>query len=259
MMHRPTGPVLLALCTLALAGRPAAAVPTPISGNLLVNPGFETVEGIDTERPSTFGDWAHDGATIVTAENGISPHGGQRMLRFDFTSSIGPTIQRVGANIVQLVDMAPFAADIATGRVRADASYFVNRVAGGPMTDTRFDVQIAAYDGVPADFNANVESPLDQSILIHFSDADTVTWEMIGTSLLVPTTTTYLAVTVTATENVFNDDTLPEFDGHFGDDVSPVLSLLPESSAAVPEPSFAWLAVAVVCWWGRRLRVRCAD
>ena len=56
------------------------------SGNIVTNPGFETEEVIHG-IPTTFGDWGGNLSHVVTDENGIIPHSGNRMMRFDQTAN----------------------------------------------------------------------------------------------------------------------------------------------------------------------------
>jgi len=230
---------LFAVVVATLVSAPAWAIPT---GNLVTNPGFETPEVIGTQHPSTFGDWSHDGATIVGGENGITPRTGQGMLRFDFTSSAGPTVLRDGANIYQLIDVSPYAALIASGQAVAHADYFVNRVLGDSLTDTRFDLAIGAYSGLPGDFPAVVESPLASVLVMFFSDGDPQSWEQLQASLSLPVGTSFLSIAISAVENVSNDG-VNEFDGHYADDVTLYLDRRATATSAVPEPAILGLAV----------------
>ena len=65
---------------------------------------------------------------------------------------------------------------------------------------------------------------------------------------MLPTNADYLAVRVTASENIFNDNSFPEFDGHYADNVSL------QVNNAVPGPcSFALLGLgAGLAGWMRR-------
>ena len=60
-----------------------------------------------------------------------------------------------------------------------------------------------------------------------FSDADVGTWEPVSLEASLPAATDYVAIKISATENVFNDTSgLVEFDGHYADAVS--LTIVPE-------------------------------
>ena len=175
------------------------------------------------------------------------------MVRFDFTSSIGPTLTRFSADLFQLIDLAPYAAAIDTGNVTADADFFVNRVLGDAQTDTGFVISIRAHVGNPSQFPADplgFIAGINASIL---TDGDIGTWEQVAGSLLLPSNTDYLSVRIAAAENIFNDGSLPEFDGHYGDDVSLILSLGTEP-VAIPEPHLAWLGLFILGWGRWRLR-----
>ena len=53
-----------------------------------------------------------------------------------------------------------------------------------------------------------------------YSDGDSETWEHDECNLILPIETEYLALLVAAHENIHNDPSLPEFDGHYADLVS---------------------------------------
>jgi hypothetical protein len=232
---------LLVIVASIIVSSPAWAIPT---GNLVTNPGFETAEGISTQHPSTFGDWAHDGATILGSDNGIAPRTGSGMLRFDFTSSAGPTVLRSGANLYQLIDVSLYAALIASGQGIAHADYFVNRVLGDSLTDTRFDLAIGAYAGLPADFPSVVETPLASTLVMFFSDGDPQSWEQLQASLSLPVGTTYLSIAISAVEDISNDGS-NEFAGHYADDVTLILDRRATAASAVPEPATLSLAAVL--------------
>jgi hypothetical protein len=52
-----------------------------------------------------------------------------------------------------------------------------------------------------------------------FSDGDAATWESVASHLQLPPTTGFVALRVSASENIFNDSSGTEFDGHYADRV----------------------------------------
>ena len=202
--------------------------------NLFVNPSFETVENTvgssgDPNFPTTFGDWGGDNSRIVTAENGITPFDQQHMLKFLDTNASGPG-GTVASQVWQLVDMSPYAAAISSGTATAVASVYVNRVAGNPQTTgTAFAVNIAAQNGTPANFPTNIGSSLANQSGGILTDSNTLTWELVSASMPIPVGTTYLAVQISANENILNNTSSPEFDGHYAD--------LASVDVQVPEPN----------------------
>lgn len=214
-----------------------------VSGSVLVNGGFESVEPIGTFWPDQYGDWNGDGGTVVTAENGISPLEGNRMLRFDYgaPSSFGAT--NLGASQVeQLVDASLFG-DVSSGIVKIQASAWFNRIAGDSQTDTEFSIALTARSGNPINYPADKESEpggLAFAITTFLSDSDVSTWEKASVHLVLPSNTDFVSIQVVAVENVFNDFSGVEFDGHYADNV--VLN------RAVPEPSTVaiWTVFGVV-------------
>jgi len=219
--------VLLSLFTLSV-------VTSMASANLVTNPGFETIESIGGAIPTSFGDWDTDIATIVTTESGIIPRSGDRMLRFDFSSPFGPGASTGSCEIIQLIDVSAFAAEIAAGQAVAAVSFFANRVAGDIQTDTLFRMRIRAHSGDPANFPSVLNTPIDDATINVETDDDPNTWEIVSAELALPVNTDYLSVWTMAEENVFNDASAPEFDGHYADDVS--LTIMVCGDEAHPYP-----------------------
>lgn len=227
------------------------------AAELLVNPGFESGGSVPF-RPTTTGIWANDWTDSVTAENGITPLSGSRMLRFLGASQPGnPGTFSTGSEPYQLIDLTPFSSEIATGKFLITASAWFNRVEGDSQTDTQFQIGLSTYDGVPSDFpteiaNQGFVSDIDKFIL---SDGDVGTWEQITIKHLIPIGTDYMEFNVNAWENIFNDSAPNEFDGHYADNASVTYSIIPEPS------SFMLLSIggiALVGYGWRRKRQRIA-
>ncbi len=191
--------------------------------NLLVNPDFESPVTVGT-LPSTTGHWQGDSAYAVIADQGISPRTGTQMLRFQRSGLLaGPGV--VSSQQWQLVDLTPLAADIDAGKVRADASVWFNRVSGDAQTDTRFDLRLLSFPGTPAGYPTDYASPA------HVAGDSLITtgnaWQLLNLIDVLPVGTRYVAVEIYAFENVQDDATDPEFDGHYADEAFLMLSLIP--------------------------------
>jgi hypothetical protein len=220
--------------------------------NLITNNGFEITETTGDGLPDMFGDWDGDDSAIVTSENGITSFEGLQMLHFIATTSSGPHPSFNASEVFQLIDMNPFSTAISTGLAIASASAHFNRVTGDSQTDTRFAVALYAFAGSPSTFPSDfpVSNFLTSASRSVFTDGDTATWEIASVDLLLPTNTDYLALRLTASEDIFNDGTAPEFDGHYADKVSLNVN-------AIPEPStYLLLVVSIfavfVCRWLRQ-------
>ncbi|MGH7724609.1 MAG: hypothetical protein ACREOU_04200, partial [Candidatus Eiseniibacteriota bacterium] len=216
--------------------------------NAIVNSGFEIAEPTAGSLPTSAGDWnGFDTSAIVTAENGITPYEGTRMLHF-INSAIGPG--PAGASeVIQLVDVSSLASVISTGTARGIASYRVNRIAGDAQTDSEFRIEIYAYSGSPASFPAQFTvSELATAFQSLVTDGNPATWQTVSVDLTLPPTTTFVAIIVSAAENVFNDAVNPEFDGHYADvasfsvvDAQPYTIRYEASSGDLPDDSCpAW-------------------
>jgi hypothetical protein len=199
-----------------------AAGATSFGTNLLIDPSFEGRVELG-DLPVSPHSWRGDLCASVAAENGIAPHGGTAMLKFQ-ASGVAPSFSRLTARQWQLVDLRPFASVIAAGSVRANASAWFNRAAGGELTDRRFDLRVMAFDGntadLPARYAASNWLTEDTAPLISVPDS----WQRVEASMVLPAGTTYILVEIYASEDVFNDGDGPEFSGHYADDVSLVLS-----------------------------------
>ena len=209
---------------------PTAAFCEPV--NLVINPSFETVESIGDSLPSNYGNWSGDDGTIVTAENGIIPLDGIRMLRFDATSPLGPSETGNTGEVRQIINISGFKDMILTGNAVAQASAYYNRVSGDMQTDNGFTVELTAFDGSPSTFPSRwIAQTYDAALAWAVSDglvtdSNPLTWELCNVRLNLPVNTEFLVVGVKSHENIYNDAVFPEFDGHYADKVS--LQIVPE-------------------------------
>lgn len=195
------------------------------SGNLLENPGFETND-FGENFPTAAGGWSGDGVTQVASENGIDVPESSQMLRFDFADVNGSSAL-AGSEIAQLYvlpnDLKTRIDDGGeTITIRQEA--FFNRIEGDANTDTEFLVLIIAFDGPTSDFaddylNRETLNLVRASASVS-SDACTNTWEKLGAQIEIPPGTNYIGVVLVAAEDVENDTTGTEFDGHYVDAAS---------------------------------------
>ena len=214
-------------------------LPGSAEANFIVNSSFETPEvttgvgnPVQGRLPTTFGDWKGDDSSIVLGtQQGIDPLSGSAMLQFLFSFNSGHAEGTTGSEVHQLVDASAFAPNIAAGEALASASFYANRIAGDSQTDTSFQVRLGAYAGIPADFPTNAGNFIQREIVEIFTDSDTNTWELVSVGMVLPTGTDYLAITILSHENIFNDTSGTEFDGHYADNAS--LTIIPEPSTGL--------------------------
>ncbi len=218
--------------------------------NLVTNPSFETPESTHIYGhpglPTTTGDWGGDLSAITLAENGIAPLDGVQMLRFDATgNSANPSLST--SEIWQTIDLSAYAAQIAQGNATMNASAYFNRVLGDGQTDTSFSVSLYAFAGTPDTFLAQLVAASYLGVVGNGigTDGDPSTWERVDTTMLLPATTDFLAIRLNASENIFNDGSHPEFDGHYADMAS---------AQVVPEPTTLLLLCAGTVGLMRRRR-----
>jgi hypothetical protein len=191
---------------------------TPISPNLLLNASFDE-RGMLGALPTAPGNWRGDLAANVPTELGIVPHHGTTMLKFLATGT-SPSAAGLTSKQWQVVDLSAYAAAIATGHVRAEASAWFNRIDAGARTDRRFDLRLMAFDAqahdLPARYMASRWLAEATTPLVGAASQ----WQQLVASLVLPPATTLVLVELQASEDVFNDDGGPEFDGHYVDDTS---------------------------------------
>jgi len=204
--------------------------------NLIQNGGFETGSPALGPRPTSFGQWQGDKVGYTHAENGISTPEGTTMLRFFFTSGGSPSPSADTSQYWQNIDLSSFSPAIASGNARLSASALFNRLPGNAQTDTVLGFQLIARSGTPSAF-----TELSRVGITITSDGDPNTWELAAfNDFVLPPTTTHVQFELDAREDVFNNGTGTEFDGHYADNV--VVTM------AVPEPSgFALIAAAAAC------------
>lgn len=138
------------------------------------------------------------------------------MVHHIYTLVGGPGNTRA-CDVFQLKDVSHLRDQIDRGRVRAIESAYFNRILGNSQTDTMFVVQIVALLGdlqnLPwKNWHAIVGTPI-------ITDGDPSTWERAETSMLLPTGTTMVVAWIAPIENVFNNNSGVEFDGHYSDAV----------------------------------------
>ncbi|MGE4608604.1 MAG: hypothetical protein AAEJ52_17865, partial [Myxococcota bacterium] len=153
--------------------------------------------------------WETDSFSIVGAENGITPSGGSSMLRFDATMG-AVAGSETSAIVTQVIGVSDYLGVIASGTATVYASASFNRVAGGAGTDTQFSIIVQALD--------SGGGALATTFAPYFTDADPGTWELHQASRPLPAATASVKVFLAAIENVTNDLSSPEFDGHYVDE-----------------------------------------
>jgi hypothetical protein len=194
----------------ALLLQPAAA-----EGNVLVNPGFESTTPVP-EMPTGYGYWAGDLCEFVPVQQGIEPYEGNRMLHLIATAAYDPG-PNTHCQVYQLVDLAQYSEAVLNGCAVAFAGATFNRIAGDSETDTHFYCDIRAMSGAPSSFASQINNYVGYAYGGVYSDGDSGTWESVDAELVIPPEADYLGIGVCASENIRNNSTLPEFDGHYGD------------------------------------------
>lgn len=204
------------------------------SANIIVNGSFE--EGAyRTPLGKVFvtDTWqGNDVAGFTEATQGVVPLDGNRMLKFEQAGEVPGSYTT--CNVNNIIDVSAYSDIISSGVAVAQASAYFNRIAGDEQTDTWFQLFIYAYAGPLSSIYSkkrNNEYLMRGRAYLTDSDADTATWEQIFLEKAIPSGTDFILVEVMACENVYNDTTGLEFDGHFADMVS--FTIIPEPALVI--------------------------
>lgn len=238
---QPDGGIVLAGHA-TVGGQADFAVVRLLSGprDLLVNGGFESNEALGGGQATGFGDWKRDQASTVSTENGITPYAGSRMLKFLGTSDVGAS-SATDSDVAQYVDLSAYASAISLGNVSVEVKTRFNRVAGTASTDTAFGTFLIARHGT-----VQSGGGLADNTVMLTSDSDTSTWQEVTNTLTLPAGTTNLFVNLIASENVVNNTTGTEFDGHYADDVRLTINVAPFAPTFTSASSVGVTATAPV-------------
>jgi len=178
----------------------AAFVAGSANANVLVNPGFEinsltTATNVLTNFPGFQGIWGPEAGTIVTAENGVTPIQGVRMLRMVDTGSYTQTFQ--------ITDVTASAGLIDSGGAVINSSALFN-----------VDKALSAALGVisvsfftTSTYGSLIGSSPIASLTLDTSDT---TWQPISLSSAVPVGTRWIL-----TQVAYQDATLFGIDGQY--------------------------------------------
>lgn len=219
------------------------------SANLVTNPGFEDTSDTTYKYghpglPDVYGDWAGDYSQIIVDPQDSTNH----VLQFLGTGIQGTYTSLSTSEIYQLIDISSYAAQIASGNMEATLTGYFNRVAGDPETDTGFSVTIYAFDGTISGWSPGGYTQVASGSV--YADSDMSTWEQAGVTLLLDSSIDFIAIRISAGENITNDSSYPEFDGHYADNISFTLQ-----ETAVPVPaSLLLLSAGIIGLSGIRRR-----
>lgn len=185
----------------------------------LVNGDFESPINTVGSLPTAYGYWQGDMSEITGSGLVISPYENDFMLRFIYATMDGPSAL-IGSELWQIIDVSSWHKTILSGNAQSSASGYFNRVTGDAETDTSFAISLFAYAGIPETFpeqwNYSELAQVSGSVI---SEDNPISWESVQVTLPLPTVTDFVVIRISATENIFNDITGDEFDGHFADNI----------------------------------------
>jgi hypothetical protein len=166
-------------------------------------------------------------------------------LRFIYTSWLGTAGNGTASQVFQGVDLRALHDSISEGYMVARIQARYNRVPGDAQTDTAFITSIYAFAGDPNTLATQIieGTPLAWQRQIITTDADPNTWELGTVEVTLPTNTDFIAIMVAASENIYNDLTGIELDGHYCDAVT--LEVVPPYMLTLDVVNGTWGSVQV--------------
>ena len=181
--------------------------------------GFEPGTSYAYYTVDSSADWRGDEAAFVGPGSEVSPRSGAQMLQFVASGASPAASSSASSELFHVIDLA--GRGVSDGNHMVHARAFFNRVAGDAETDTRFDVQLWAFPGDAANFRTDWRNAEYTTVTaaVMLEDADPSTWSCLTEEMLIPAGTGYVVLELVAQENVMNDSSGSEFDGHYVDDV----------------------------------------
>lgn len=253
---------------LALASA-SQAVPTVIP---LLSDGFEgypdgqigqglpSTATVNPPPPGAMGDPANVTGSVTQGGDTVNPRNGNKMLQFINTQyegggDFGLVNEGINTDVYYLIDLAAYAASIATGTASIHLSAWFNTGASGMhndpgdpnylKVDNAYFLDLRAWSGDLVDFPADLRSnPISPNFLAGYTNFDTplltdrneATWEMSWIDLALPAGTTYVMARIAPSENFHHNSTGDDFVSSFADDVRIELTLPDGFVENPPEP-----------------------
>jgi hypothetical protein len=139
------------LCTSVVFGYIGAAPRRPIP---ILDAGFEDIAPPKPSGvPRKFGQWSGDFAEIVGPQNGVTPHGGEKMWRF--LRADNETAERAQKNYVgeaiHVVDLKPLRAAGAKAGAQIEISACFAQAQAAPSFRYHWNIKAAAFEGSVAE------------------------------------------------------------------------------------------------------------
>jgi hypothetical protein len=219
-------------CTSAVFAYVQPKLPAGVTRLLsLADAGFESGSQIPAQGiPARAGAWSGDYSRVVTAENGITPKQGKRMLRFlrsDNELSARNEHSYVGS-AAQVIDLRPLRAELSGEEQLVEVSAQFDSISMPPGVNFEFAVKAAAYRGDIADAPKlweDREAGVSRSNRSVVADSDAGAWQRVAVPLAVPADADFLliecAVVLKGTQV---ENGAAEFPGHYVDQLEVRLS-----------------------------------
>ena len=184
--------------------------------------------------PTKTGTWSGDLTYVTRFYKPPWPPQGEYATRFVETTASGPAAGSISSDLWHLIDLAPYASDIANGQAVLWAAALFNRELIGPTYDTQCEIEVSAYAGTPATFPSQLgTSELATVKSVLFTDSNVANWEQAAGWLTLPAGSTFAAVRISGVENVVDDASGHEFYGLYVDYPQGVIIVPPDKPLVV--------------------------
>ncbi len=197
--------------------------------------GFEPNDLVlSTGIPNQVGRWSGDMCAIVGTEQGVTPHSGQRMLKFIATTAPGDRPMGITGASQQwrIFDLSDIRDQVRAGYGVLEASVYFNRVAS---RENRMDIiqglSVHAFKGRPGAPNASERHIRSLNAQIN-TDNNPKTWERVELTYRIPFDADYLVLELRTAINVSTGRSIREFEGHYADDLICTMRVGPTAARA---------------------------
>jgi hypothetical protein len=226
------------LCTSVVSGYIGAVPRRP---HPVLDDGFEdSTPPRPLGVPRDFGQWSGDFAEIVGPQNGVTPHGGNKMWRFlradNETSALAP--RHYVGEAIHVLDLKPLrAAGVKAGAQIEISAYFAQAQAAASFR-YHWNIKAAAFEGKVTEaamlwgnWNEASASLAKREVLAHPNGQ----WQRLSVTMQLPPNADFLVFECAVVQHhPAISEGVATFPGHYLDDVR-VRLLPPTREAAVPE------------------------
>lgn len=201
----------------------------------LANAGFEEQSAPAFSAPTHgFGSWS-GGGEVVTAQGGITPMEGRRMVRFVSKAADAQGTEPLRMAVSQLVDMRSWRALLEDGKGIVDFSASFNGTSASDTVRTNYRMDVRAYSGDVSIMEKSFPEREGQEVAhgrwrTH-ADHEPSKWQRVSGRIIVPPETDFLLIELKVFRPAQGASALASESTHYVDDVRMSLVTPSESQA----------------------------